>query len=911
MHTLECGRQRFRNKSRFQLLALYWSLLLLPTACSLQPPDQAAEPTLNLDRVAVTDRTTVRELLRGFTDPELAEAQSALPERPDPPIEAPVGRQVQVRGKVFIDKNENGRVDTEESGFAQVVISDGERIIRTGADGAFSLSFQIEEEAHYRFVVATRPTGYQATTPFFLRIPFAENQTAYRVDFGFSPDPDSAKREFWFLTTSDSQFHQHDGMITTAKDYFQMTTGPDKPAFLITVGDLTSNGDHYQWDMYDQIRGASQVTVYDGFGGHDGNCLDPISTANFESRIGPPYGSWDYGGVHFIQLISEVNYLSEQAKKRQATWLQADLKAIPEGTPVVVSTHLPLPSEWFDARQQEGVSILCQLAGHWHTAQVGSRGGVPVMSAAPANGKDWGAFARVYRMVFVSPKGVRSELRVAGQYERLELVAPGPEAVLGSQPLRVLAYDSARTVTGVRCRMTSPSAVQSDLELRQAGDWTWQADFSPDEEGDWRFELTAAESSGLTWKRVQAVRVADIALAEPHAKGEFPWLLAGDPPRRVQEALNPPLYPLWVRHTGSVHVRHAAPAVSDGRLYVAITNPNAGAPGSGVLCLDAHTGRRLWQVDTPLGDIPGAVTVRQGYVYAFTAEGWVTALDARTGDRLWEKPLAPDFRLGRPNGNNYTMPTPTEEGLLIADWRRTQLLLDYRTGQVLGQPPANIQSSHFTPFCTVYDGILFSAQRDSRIAVGLVSGEVVWQKDDTLHHTSAGVLEDDKFIYTGCCSSENLPERKGNFVKAVDAGSGELLWETLIPNSIEPFLRYSNPVPVVWDELVLANGEDLIAIDLKAGTVQWRVEHARSTDWFAGSQRQVLGGLSSPLVAGPVAYFGHEDTSIRAVDKSGKVLWEYRVGTPIQASPAVSGNLLFVHDYAGNLWCFVSGSGKG
>jgi outer membrane protein assembly factor BamB len=64
-------------------------------------------------------------------------------------------------------------------------------------------------------------------------------------------------------------------------------------------------------------------------------------------------------------------------------------------------------------------------------------------------------------------------------------------------------------------------------------------------------------------------------------------------------------------------------------------------------------------------------------------------------------------------------------------------------------------------------------------------------------------------------------------------------------------------------------------------------------------------------VAGPVAYFGHEDTSIRAVDKSGKVLWEYRVGTPIQASPAVSGNLLFVHDYAGNLWCFVSGSGKG
>ena len=65
------------------------------------------------------------------------------------------------------------------------------------------------------------------------------------------------------------------------------------------------------------------------------------------------------------------------------------------------------------------------------------------------------------------------------------------------------------------------------------------------------------------------------------------------------------------------------------------------------------------------------------------------------------------------------------------------------------------------------------------------------------------------------------------------------------------------------------------------------------------------GGSSTPIVAGDLAYFGHDDTSIRAVRRDGQVVWEYRLGTPIKTDPVVSGNLLFVHDYAGNLWCFA------
>jgi hypothetical protein len=70
-----------------------------------------------------------------------------------------------------------------------------------------------------------------------------------------------------------------------------------------------------------------------------------------------------------------------------------------------------------------------------------------------------------------------------------------------------------------------------------------------------------------------------------------------------------------------------------------------------------------------------------------------------------------------------------------------------------------------------------------------------------------------------------------------------------------------------------------------------------------------MAGSSTPFIAGELAWFGHDDTSIRAVNKAGKVVWEYILGTPIKTSPVITGNLLLVHDFAGNLWCFA-GAGQ-
>ena len=106
-------------------------------------------------------------------------------------------------------------------------------------------------------------------------------------------------------------------------------------------------------------------------------------------------------------------------------------------------------------------------------------------------------------------------------------------------------------------------------------------------------------------------------------------------PRRITGGLVAPLYPLWVKHTGSTHVLFNSPVVSKDRVYVSIGNPNAGTPGTGVLCLDVAKGKQIWRSTSPMGDIRGPVSVHDGIVYAITGEGWVAAYGADNGKLLW------------------------------------------------------------------------------------------------------------------------------------------------------------------------------------------------------------------------------------------------------------------------------------
>ena len=854
---------------------------------ALGPPSLAPAAELPPDQIKDSSLRTTADLLRGFADAELEAARKTLPRRPEPSSRPTQPGPISVTGHVYEDRNANGTRQPDEPGLADVTVTDGQQVLRTPGDGGFSFRIKRNRELHQRFIVVTRPTGYRPTGEFFLRIPFDEERSDYSVDFGLVRDAASASREFSFIIASDSQFTAVEEMIPTAKDYAQITSAPDGPAFMVTAGDLTMSGSYFEWDMYDQIRRSSEVPVYEGFGGHDGNCLDPRSTLNFERRIGPPYYSWDYGGVHFVQFVTETSYLRPAAQERQAAWLKADLAAIPAKTPVIVVSHYPLDAAWFDQRLAEGINVVCQIAAHWHVVQAGSRRNIPVLISAPARGRDWGAYSRTYRWIFVTPDGIHSKLRVAGQYKRLRIVSPGPNARVGRQPLVVLAYDTALLVESVVCRWTSPNGIASTTTLEQQGDCSWHGVFEPDAPGRWKCTIEATDAAGSPWKRVQTVDVqpGPQPVAKPGA--DFPWILAGEPPRHVSAGPNVPLLPVWITHTGSVHVLHNSPVVAGGRVFVSVGNPNAHTPGAGVICLDAATGESIWKADSPRGDVRGPVSVHNGTVYAVTGEGWVAAYSADTGRSLWGKPLDAAYAHGRPLAINNTPPVPTRFGLLVSNWQKPQRILDYATGEQKSMLQADV--GYYASFATVFDDVMYCVRRGGGEAWKLPQGEPLWKVDESSRSTSAPIVVDGELIYSGSSG-----------IRVRDASTGDLIWQAGFVGA-----GYQNPVPVVWDDRLLVNGEDFRALDLKTGETLWTVDCAAEAGRFLRSRRQAMAGSSPPIVAGNLAWFGHDDTSIRAVNFNGDVVWEHVVGTPVKTAPVISGNLLLIHDFAGNLWCFA------
>ena len=866
---------------RFQIIAL---LLAITPALEIRAQNPA-DPAREINDQPLD--TTV-DLLRGFNSAELARVQKLIPQRPEPPLAEPVPRIATIRGTVFLDTNGNGKQDQNENGLPNITVSDCQRLKQTDDNGEFTFTLKFDDRPHHRFIILTRPNGYRLTGSFYVRIPYDENQSDYPISFGLQEDPKSAQKEFWFISASDSQFTAHHQMLPTAKDYAQITSAPGDPAFMVTAGDLTMNGSQFEWDMYDYIRRSSKIPIYEGFGGHDGNCLDPRCTVSFEQRIGPPYYSWNYGGVHFIQLVTETAYLQSPARIRQEDWITADLKSLPPDTPVIAVSHYPLPADWFDQRKEEGINVIAQIGAHYHVVHTGSRQGVPVMNSAPARGNDWGAYSRTYRWTFIDAQhNVSSQLRVAGQYKRLKLLAPGSQTHAGSQPLVVLAYDSALLVETVKCTWTSPTGETFQDPLSRQGDWSWHGSFTPTENGTWQCVLEATDVTGETWKRTQTTTVDNVELAKPTVDGELPWVLGGNPARQLATGPKLPLMPLWVRHTGSHHVLHNSPVTAGGRVYVSVGNPNAHAPGAGILCLDAKTGKTLWKAASPHGDIRGSVTVYEGTVYTITAEGWVAAYDASNGEAKWVTQLNADYKAGRPLAINNTPAVPTAAGLLVSDWTRMQYLLDYTTGKQIRSLDSNVGS--YAAFATVRDDRMFTIARGVGASLDLASGETIWKYTENSRSTSAPLPHGDKLYFT---SSGGICARRQD--------NGELVWQTPFANA-----GYHNPIPVVWEEQLLVNGTNFRSLDLASGKVLWQVNCGREADRFLRSRRQVVSGSSTPVIAGDYAFFGHDDTSIRAVDRQGQLQWEYRVGTPIKTAPTACGNLVFVHDFAGNLWCFA------
>lgn len=244
-----------------------------------------------------------------------------------------------------------GRVQAAGKGAARVGVTDGLSVVETDEEGAFEL----HSTTRRPFVYLSLPTGYQ--------IPQNETGTArfYKpiragaggeMDVRFELAPTQRSEEnHAFLALADPQTQTEEEMRL-----FHEQTVPDVQATVQALGEASLFGVSCGDIMFDNLslypeyeQAVSQMGLpfFQVIGNHDldfDGMTDAASARTFHSYFGPAYYSFDRGAVHYVVLddvfwhhAGYFGYLDAD----QLAWLEADLKRVEAGRPVVVFAHIP------------------------------------------------------------------------------------------------------------------------------------------------------------------------------------------------------------------------------------------------------------------------------------------------------------------------------------------------------------------------------------------------------------------------------------------------------------------------------------------------------------------------------------------------------------------------------------------
>ncbi len=296
-------------------------------------------------------------------------------------------------GTVYLDANKNRVRDADEQGIEGVRVSNGREVVVTSASGQYTLPV---DDDTILFVI--KPSGYRTVID-DLNIPRSyyihKPNGSPKLDFpGVAPTgPLPAAVDFPLYQVTeptafdvvffgDPQPRDQKEIDYIAHDVIEELTGIDA-AFGVTLGDILFD-DLSLFDSFNRTLSHIGIPWYNVIGNHDINFAsenDELSDETYERVYGPPYFSFDYGPVHFI-AVDDVHWLREGNKKlyrsglseEQLTFIENDLKHVPQDRLVVAMMHIPLvkSTPWIEPRRERLLRLLesrehcISLAGHTH-----------------------------------------------------------------------------------------------------------------------------------------------------------------------------------------------------------------------------------------------------------------------------------------------------------------------------------------------------------------------------------------------------------------------------------------------------------------------------------------------------------------------------------------------------------------
>ncbi|HEY2415911.1 MAG TPA: PQQ-binding-like beta-propeller repeat protein [Pirellulaceae bacterium] len=264
----------------------------------------------------------------------------------------------------------------------------------------------------------------------------------------------------------------------------------------------------------------------------------------------------------------------------------------------------------------------------------------------------------------------------------------------------------------------------------------------------------------------------------------------------------------------------STPVVLNGKLYTILrADPGTPTEGERVICIDAATGKDVWQSrhnvwssdvpDTRVGWSSVTADPETGNVYALGACGLFECHNGETGKVLWSIPLQEQVGLVSTYGGRTNFPIIFEDlvilGSVIVNWGDMALpahrfmAFDKKTGDF-----RYIASTRVRPPDTIYSAPVLATIGGQHLLIAGASdgwmyalqprtGKFVWEYQLSRRGLNVSPTVDGDVVYTGH-SEENITGTKVGAVVAVDAaGMGN------ITKSGE-----------IWRELEIADGKSSI-----------------------------------------------------------------------------------------------------
>lgn len=800
-------------------------------------------------------------------------------------------------GRVFVDKNKNGRFDKGEKTLAGVAVSDGLHVVQTAPDGSFTL----EGHPRERFIFITTPSGYKTDNRHYL--PVSPATASY--DFGLQTYKGGIAKDgsHSYLHISDTEIFNTENQEDWISD-LRAYAADEQAAFIIHTGDIC-----YEKGLTEHIRLMNTANmgcpVFYSIGNHD-LVKGERGEALFESLYGPVYYSFDAGSVHYIVTpMAGGDHAPGYRVADVAAWMKNDLAQVPAGKPIIVFNHdLLTYGDRFQYGSDDAAGVDLNafnlkgwMYGHWHINYMKKQGDVMTVSTATLDKGGIDHSTSAFRVLHVDKKGdFTSELRYTYRQPALCISTPaGGQAAVrasGTVPLVVNAYASQSPVLKVvyTC-LAEGKTVAKGKPLQQATDWCWQAEvpLGARQEGQQiSLIVTAFLRNG---KQIESETTFTYTGQPAKIRLGDEWTTLGGNAAHTGQAdtcLAAPLQLAWTRNVGA-NLYMASPVLAGGKVYVASVDENLKGEAA-VFALDATDGQVIWTYPVR-NSIKNSMAVDGGKVFAQDAEGYVYALDAVTGKLCWEKKLDVNGLPALIDG------LTASGGTVYAGTGKGLCALDGETGQIRWQNKAWNQGEGTTSTLSLGDGMLIgSAQWGGLYGNDAATGEWKWTANaNGLRNRGASAAIHGHLLY--------LISDKSFFI--LDAASGRTVVRRELPFSVD-----ATSTPLLTDkEIIFGTAtEGLAALDRETLELKWQFRTGDALIYTVPYSRNPAAAIeTSPVLAGETVYCGASDGTIYGVSAAdGKLVWKHATGAPVFGSVAVSGNTLVATDFGGNVYAFAS-----